>query len=106
VSAEHTVCIDCGVQAWRFREDGRRLVHEDFYVSAAVWNATCLERGVLCIGCFERRLGRRLYRDDFTHPPRTHTAPWPGPGTLPSTRFVDRWANVRFEQLTLGVPAA
>ena len=94
MSAEHTFCGDCGVQAWRFWENGR-TVHEDFYVTRALWDATCPDDGVvLCIGCFERRLGRRLVRADFTVEPHVHTAPWPGRGTPPSQRFVDRWDSV------------
>jgi hypothetical protein len=65
VAREHTFCIDCGINAWRFREGGR-MVHEDFYVSSELWRATCPDNGVIFIGCFKARLGRQLTRDDFT----------------------------------------
>jgi len=89
-------CPDCEVDPWMFEEDGR-LVHEDFYVSHKLWTATCPDdechdlpgtgKFAICIGCFERRLGRPMTRADFTVPPS------PMFGVLPpSQRFVSRWA--------------
>jgi hypothetical protein len=50
-------CIDCGGDFDEF----------DYVVEDAVWAAGGLAPtgGLLCIGCLERRLGRRLTRDDF-----------------------------------------
>lgn len=94
MSEHHTICRDCGINAWSFTADGRR-VHEDFYVHDGLWDAVCPDDGVegtyvLCIGCFERRLGRRLTREDLKHGANVARAPWPGRGTPPSSRFVDR----------------
>jgi len=49
-------CVDCG-----------RDFEENYIVNDGVWAAAGLEPegGRLCIGCLERRLGRRLTRDDF-----------------------------------------
>ena len=97
------ICPDCGVDAWAFEEDGQ-LVHEEFYVSDELWDRTCPDDGcvrgslpdgtpygtgrfVMCLGCFEVRLGRRLVRDDFKGPPR-----YVG-GLPPSPRFLDRYGR-------------
>lgn len=91
-------CVDCSIVAWMFAEDGDRIVHEDFYVSHDLWNTVCPDDQchdvgdgcregtfVICIGCFEGRLGRRLTHADLT------TEPHDLFGTPPSTRFVARW---------------
>ena len=44
-------------------------------------------RFVMCIGCFETRLGRPLRRADFTTPPHDLF------GTPPSSRFLARWGS-------------
>ena len=63
------ICVDCGVNTapdeWR---------HEWYMVHDSVWCAAGMPRqdptqygvAILCIGCLEGRLGRRLTRDDFT----------------------------------------
>jgi hypothetical protein len=38
-------------------------------VSDEVWQSARIDRGMLCIGCLEGRLGRRLVRSDFTDAP-------------------------------------
>ena len=50
-------CVDCGGDFDEY----------DYSVEDAVWAASGLEPGggLLCIGCLERRLGRRLTRNDF-----------------------------------------
>lgn len=78
------LCRDCGLDAWMFEEDGR-VVHEDFYVHDELWDDVCPEGGLLCIGCFERRLGRQLRRTDFKGPPNALF------GDPPSARFRERW---------------
>jgi hypothetical protein len=57
-------CFDCGRRAW--------FQGEDFYVSNELWHQACVaepvmkdDRGMLCVGCFERRIERLLCRDDF-----------------------------------------
>lgn len=93
-------CVDCGAQAWQLRE-GWRVAHEDFYVHDALWDRVCPDdeveewvadgvtyregRFVICIGCFERRLGRQLTREDFKCPPHRLF------GIPPSYRFRSRW---------------
>lgn len=57
-------CVDCGSDFDEY----------DYAVDNAVWAASGLapEGGLLCIGCLERRLGRRLTCDDFaSHSVRT-----------------------------------
>ncbi len=103
--ADLTLCVDCGIDAWA---QGPRHAHEDFYVHDELWDSVCpddrrrereLPGGivddpkpgegggfVLCIGCFEARLGRRLRRADFKVPPRFLS------GCAPSARFMSRWA--------------
>lgn len=97
-------CPDCGVLAWRQIEDGR-VVHEDFYIHDELWDSVCpddvvfewVENGtkfregrfVMCIGCFEKRLGRKLTQADLTTPPGDLF------GIPPSKRFVSRWESAR-----------
>lgn len=120
---ELTMCRDCGIDAWGFEEDGQ-LVQEDFNVSNALWDATCPDdevvrwtedgselgqgRFVLCIGCFERRLGRELTLLDFVSDAdalsdiELDALSDEGPvlllggepiGPPPSRRYRDRWAS-------------
>ncbi len=95
------LCHDCGIEAWMFEEDGQ-LVHEDFYVSNELWDSVwpdylvhryCvngMEFGeghfIICIGCFEKRLGRELSRRDLRVEPLALF------GMSPSRRFRSRWA--------------
>ena len=117
-----TLCRDCGIDAWAIEEDGAR-VHEDFFVADELWDATCpdddvvrwvgrdgthfgMGHFVLCIGCFERRLGRELTLRDFMGEERYASMPveereWraaEGPndlfGSAPSTRYLDRWGTL------------
>jgi hypothetical protein len=99
---ESVACPDCGLPPWHLLEGGR-LVHEDFYVDDELWDAVCPDdevhewtedgttfregRFVMCIGCFERRLGRELTRADFT------VGPNPLFGIPPSSRFLARWSS-------------
>ncbi len=50
-------CIDCKCQAWR--------KGEDFYVHDKLWKKVVPEGGIICIKCFEERMGRRLRPNDF-----------------------------------------
>lgn len=96
------LCHDCGIEAWMF-EEGGQLVHEDFYVSNELWDEACPDdrvrrytvngfeygegRFVVCIGCFEKRLGRELSRGDLTVKPQELF------GMPPSQRFRNRWSR-------------
>jgi hypothetical protein len=52
-------CLDCGVDTGK--------THEHYFVKSQVWmQAHHSIRGMLCVGCLENRLGRRLKKDDFT----------------------------------------
>jgi hypothetical protein len=42
---------------------------EDFMVHDEIWAAAGMDRGYLCVGCLEARLGRELTRADFTDVP-------------------------------------
>jgi len=94
-----SVCHDCGIDAWDFEEDGR-TVTEEFYVSNELWDAAAPDdevirwttedgtdlgqgRFVLCLACFERRLGRTLTKDDLGATGR--------PPNGASRRFRERW---------------
>jgi hypothetical protein len=53
------ICMDCGVNL--------DAIDEDIMLVDDVWLAAVpMERGMLCIGCIENRLGRKLRRGDFT----------------------------------------
>lgn len=54
------ICDDCGVNTSEIHE--YYMVHDDIWRSVA---GDSLE-GMLCIGCLEDRLGRRLTAEDFT----------------------------------------
>ncbi len=91
---------DCGICAWMQIEDDR-IVHADFYVQDELWDEVCPDdevrewvvggpkfregKFVICVGCFEKRLGRRLRREDFTTEPDFLF------GTPPSRRLRSRW---------------
>lgn len=64
-------CLDCGAST---AEDG---LNEYYMVQAAVWHAANPGRkGMLCIGCLEARLGRRLTPEDFTSAPINSIKEW------------------------------
>ena len=46
---------------------------------------SAMRKFVMCIGCFEKRLGRQLTREDFKAPPNRLF------GVPPSYRFRSRW---------------
>ena len=51
-------CLDCSMMT----ENEYYMVHDE------IWHSVAGE-GMLCIGCLENRLGRRLSKDDFTDAP-------------------------------------
>jgi hypothetical protein len=58
-------CNDCGERSWV-------QLHEDYIVHDEIWHQACTTEpvmkndcGLLCVGCIERRLGRRLHSADF-----------------------------------------
>jgi hypothetical protein len=52
------LCMDCGVDTDAIDES--YMIHDDLWRAAVP-----SEAGMLCVGCCERRLGRRLRREDF-----------------------------------------
>lgn len=54
-----TICQDCEAES-----------PACFIVHDALWNATCPQGGVICVECFEKRLGRPLEISDLK---RNHT---------------------------------
>lgn len=52
-------CVDCGVSCNDIHE--YYMIHESLWLS--VMKCLC---GMLCIGCVESRLGRKLTPEDFT----------------------------------------
>jgi hypothetical protein len=56
------VCVDCGVDTLG--------TGEYYMVWDRVWNQAMADQsGMLCVGCLERRLGRKLVPDDFNESP-------------------------------------
>jgi hypothetical protein len=68
-------CLDCGVDTHAV--DEWYMVRDDVWVAA---NPS--QSGILCIGCLEDRLGRRLTRSDFT--PCLGNKDWPKSARLAS----------------------
>ena len=94
--SESNNCVDCGVNTapglltriemeiaiiamgdrWHNGEGVKQALQPDecelYMVRDAVWKAAGMEPygGCLCIGCLERRIGRKLKRKDF---PRDHS---------------------------------
>ncbi len=50
-------CYDCGCMPWD--------MGEDFYVNDKLWKKIMPLDGIVCVGCFEKRLGRQLTLKDF-----------------------------------------
>jgi hypothetical protein len=58
VLSRNPICLDCGVDT--------NAIHEIYMLGDKVWRtANVGEAEMLCVGCCERRLGRRLRRADF-----------------------------------------
>jgi hypothetical protein len=62
-----SVCLDCWIDT---REAG-----EYYVVRNEVWPLP-VDGGMLCIGCLEERIGRRLRRADFTDAPLNWHPQW------------------------------
>jgi hypothetical protein len=71
-------CLDCPLNT--------KELLEYYNVHDNIWNSVASPNdGMLCIGCLENRLGRRLSRNDFSDAPINH-------GYFPrSDRFIDRF---------------
>lgn len=78
----HHNCVDCGVNT--------ATLGEHYMLKDSVWySAYARERGMLCIGCIEKRLGRKLTKVDFndSHVNR------PATGKVFSQRLMNRLTN-------------
>lgn len=51
-------CRDCGINTIAIREY--------YMVQKPLWNEHGVTKGMLCIGCLEKRMGRKLVPADFT----------------------------------------
>jgi hypothetical protein len=67
-------CSDCRVNT--------DIVGEYYMVSDEVWQSARIDSGMLCIGCLEGRLGRRLVRSDFTEAGESRPDERAGPTTF------------------------
>lgn len=57
-SRKKWLCMDCSVDTGK--------IYEHYFVNLDLWmEATGSERGMLCIGCLESRIGRQLVHTDF-----------------------------------------
>jgi len=86
------LCTDCRIDTTPCtgRRGCRHIGRWEYYmVRPAVWRRAGAGRGFLCIGCLERRLGRRLRPADFTDAPVNNPA--------------DRWATPRLADRLGGV---
>lgn len=58
-SRKKFLCMDCKVDTGK--------LNEHYFLSNEVWNKVHKSnKGMLCIGCCESRLGRKLKSNDFT----------------------------------------
>ena len=62
---KHWCCVDCGKNTFQT---------DDYYmVKQWIWEKFGVGHGMLCIGCLEKRMGRKLTKDDLTDCPlNTH----------------------------------
>jgi hypothetical protein len=59
VSRKKFLCLDCGVDTSR--------IGEFYFISTETWlKAVGSNQGMLCIGCLETRICRKLSWEDFT----------------------------------------
>jgi hypothetical protein len=83
-----TACNDCGRETLSTRPG---VPTENYMVHDQLWQQAGADRGRLCIGCLEGRLGRQLARHDFPDVPIND----------PSFEPTDRYAwSYRTERLT------
>lgn len=77
------LCLDCGVDT--------NKIDEYYMVKGHVWTQAMGDKpdGMLCIGCLEKRIGRRLQLQDFTEHMNQH-GPWAGADRRLSKRLANR----------------
>jgi hypothetical protein len=77
------ICKDCGCDT--------KEIHEYYMVTKEIWNLVNKENKayMLCIGCLENRLGRKLDSNDFIDAPIN----WISESNKLSLRLIDRIKN-------------
>ncbi len=90
-AAASAPCQDCGIDTTPRDAEGAPIVGWEWYMLAGdVWaRATGGKRTILCVGCLETRLGRRLTAQDFADVPINK------PNTIDSARLRDRKTSGR-----------
>ncbi len=85
-SGRPNACHDCGRDTTPYDEDGRPVDAgwEWYMVEGPLWEAATRPEGpeavrFLCVGCLERRLGRRLAPEDFADLPINEPSPLESP---------------------------
>lgn len=59
MSRKKWLCLDCKVDSGR--------IFEHYFLNTPLWMSLVgSNKGMLCVGCVEKRLGRRLVPGDFT----------------------------------------
>lgn len=94
--AKPTTCDDCAIDVTPYDEDGRPTegAWEWYMVRDEIWVAASRDGPtprILCIGCLEERLGRRLAAADFSEFGINE------PGGLESSRLHDRLTVINTE---------
>jgi len=76
-------CVDCKVDTHK--------IHEYYMVKPEIWSESGMKYhdGMLCIGCLENRLHRKLIRDDFDLTLPINTISW----NKTSERLKDRLSH-------------
>lgn len=76
-------CIDCGVNTSK--------IDEYYMLKTSIWKRILPSiKGMLCIGCAERRLGRKLRPSDFADVPLNRPNDQRACGIDRSPRLLDR----------------
>ena len=59
MSRKKWFCLDCNVDTGK--------ISEHYFLNTSLWMKLAgSNKGMLCVGCVEKRLGRRLIASDFT----------------------------------------
>jgi hypothetical protein len=80
--------VDCSIST--------RAIHEYYSVTDELWSRYGPAVGMLCIGCLETRLGRRLVPADFTDAPinTLDVAPRSKRAIVRSARLLERLGRI------------
>lgn len=77
------LCVDCGIDTWE--------IGEYYMIHKPLWLTHGADQGMLCIGCLEDRIGRRLTSADFTdYPINRDTTEYRSPRLRTRLRGADR----------------